>query len=351
METILVPLINANERELELSEVHVTEGQQVTQGQLLFVVESTKASLDVEAPRAGYVRRLTAQPGQRLLVGAPLCVLTDAPDSALPAPDAAADGDADGARVTRKARALAEAHGLDLALLRVDGIIKTEHVQAALDARAGATARPALGAPQQVVVWGGGGHARALVDLIRAARPDLHLLCAVDDAAQPAADVLGVPIRGTSADLPRLRADGAQHAALGIGAVTNNSARADLFARLDGHGFSLPSWVHRRAIVEPSARMGRGCQIFPGAVVGSNVQLGDNVIVNSGVVLSHDCVIGDHTHLTPGAILAGNVTIGRSCVIGMGVTIYLGVTIGDNVTIANGAHVLRDVPPNTLVKP
>lgn len=348
MQLVLVPMINANERELEISDVLVTEGQQVRAGQPLFVVESTKASMDVEAPMAGFVRRLRAQPGQRLPVGAPLCALTATADEPLEGLEDDEQAQ-DEVRATRKARELAQLHDIDLSSLQVDGIIKTSHVQAAIDGL-GRGGQPSLGAPQRVVVWGSGGHARAMVDLIRSSRPDLQIVAAVDDGDQPPAEVLGVPVQGSSQDLASYRAQGVLHAALGIGAVTHNSLRAELFARLEALGFVLPSWVHRGAVVEPSVQMGRGCQLFPGAVVGSKARLGDNVIVNSGVVVSHDCVIGDHTHLTPGAILAGDVKVGRNCVIGMGVTIYLGVTIGDNVTIANGCHILQDVPAGSVVR-
>ncbi len=356
MEVLRVPMINANERELEISEVLVEEGQQVHAGQLLCIVESTKAAVDVEAPNAGFVRKLQISEGQRMAVGALICLLTPGADDPIELPEEANAQSGEGPRVTRKAQALADAHGLDLSTLGLEGIIKTTHVQAALDrleqgaAAAVQLSLPPTGAADRVVLWGSGGHGRAVVDLIRSGRPDLDIVAAVDDSKTPASDVLGVPVEGSSEDLAAYHQAGVRYAALGIGAVTNNALRAELFARLEAHGFGLPSWVHKTCAMEPSARMGRGCQLFPGSVVGSAVTLGDNVIVNSGVVVSHDCVIGDHTHLTPGAILAGNVKVGRNCVIGMGVTIYLGITIGDNVVISNGCHIMRDVPSDTVVR-
>ena len=355
MEILRVPLINANEDELEITEVFVKEGEEVKAGDPICVVESTKATTEVEAPRDGFVRRLQIKADTRARVGSLVCALTDTADEPLeldeanPKADSAAEGSFE---VTRKARILAEQHGIDLQTLGITGIIRVKDIHRAIGAVAPAPS-PAICAEEvtgeRLAVFGAGGHARALVDLIRSARPDIQIVGAVDD--DPAArDVFDVPLLGSSERLAGLRSDGVRYAGLGVGAVTNNALRITLYERLVALGFTVPSFVHRRAIVEPSARMGMGNQIFPGAVVGSNVRLGENTIINSGVVLSHDCAIGSHAHITPGAILAGSVTIGSNTVVGMGVTVYLGVTIGKNVLIANGCHIMHDVPDGAVVR-
>lgn len=189
-----------------------------------------------------------------------------------------------------------------------------------------------------------------LVDLLRQARPELTLVGAIDDGERPPSDVLGVPVVGPSAHLEALRADGVELAALGVGAVTHNATRRELFDKLESLGFELPPLVHPGANVEPSATLGRGAQVFAGAIVGSNVTIGENTIVNSGVVVSHDCVVGAHTHLTPGAILAGGVRVGQGSVLGMGVTAYLGISIGSDVVVSNGVHLLADVEDGAVVR-
>ena len=356
MEILRVPLINANEDELEITAVFVSQGDHVQAGDPVCTVESTKASTDVEAPQAGYVRELRIAPGARARVGAIICVLTGTPNEAVELDEDTSLTKAEGEgafEATRKALALAEAQGLDLASLGITGIIRVKDVERALAGprRASGSLDPLPGiVGDRVVIFGAGGHARALVDLIRSGRPDLRLIGAVDDNPNAPGDVLGVPTLGPSGHLEALRAQGVAFAGLGVGAVTHNALRIELFERLLALGFSVPSFVHARAIVEPSAVMGQGNQIFPGAIVGSSARLGDNTIINSGAVLSHDCVIGSHAHITPGAILAGAVTVGRNTVVGMGATIYLGVTIGQNALIANGCHIMQDVPDGAIVR-
>ncbi len=76
---ILVPLLNANEPEARLINVHVKDGQAVEKGDLLFSIETTKAAADIEAPERGFVRIL-AKLGETLPVGFRLAVITDTAD-------------------------------------------------------------------------------------------------------------------------------------------------------------------------------------------------------------------------------------------------------------------------------
>jgi sugar O-acyltransferase (sialic acid O-acetyltransferase NeuD family) len=364
MEVLRVPLLNANEDELEVVDVLVDEGSPVRAGDTICVVESTKATYDVEAPRAGFVRLLQIREGTRVKVGALIGLITETADEAVALPDDNAAAQSAGTRATRKAAALAAEHGVDLATIPATGIIKERDVQAVIDrlnarAPAAPTTRPPGPTPQvvvmpqageAVVVYGAGGHARVLIDLIREGRRDLHVVAAVDDSPQRADRVLGVPVVGDASMLAELRERGIRYAVLGIGAVTNNAARIPLFERLRDHGFTLPNLIHPKAAVEPSVRMGQGNQIFAGAVVSSTVELGENTIINSNVVVSHDCRIASHAHLTPGAILAGGVHVGEASVIGMGVTVYLGVHIGRGVTVANGVHVMHDIADGAVVR-
>ena len=362
MEILRIPLLNANEDEVEVVEVAVDEGAAVRKGDLICVVESTKATFDVEAPAAGYVRKVQIEAGQRLSVGTLIAVITEGEDDPVELPQedqAAADGD--DLRATRKARELAQRFGVDLSQVDAGSIIKAKDVRKFLESTGNSTAEEpgrgesaaplaATSGEQQVVVYGAGGHARVLIDMIRQSRPDLHIVGIIDDGPNPPAAVLGIPVLGDSSRFTEIREAGVQHAVLGIGAVTNNALRIELYEKLRDQGFSVPNLIHPDASVEPSVRMGDGNQIFAGAVVSSTAELGRNTIINSNVVVSHDCRIGAHTHLTPGAILAGGVTVGENTVVGMAVTIYLGLTIGKDVQIANGVNIMRDVDDGAVVR-
>src|SRR6266567_6574990 len=356
MQLLRVPLLNANEDEVTVVDVRTQEGAEVRAGDVLFLVESTKATLDVEAPISGYIRNLHVQKGQRAKVNSLLCVLTVSRNEPIVLSETA-QNDQLPFRLTRKAEELAERHHLDVSSLGLTGIIEESDIERFLQGQAkpaevGTGNRQRLpvppGAGDPVVVYGASGHARVLIDLMRLAG-DLFPVCAVDDSpSEP--EVLGVPVLGTSSLLAQLKADGIGRAVLGIGSVQNHRARVKLYDRLVAAGFIIPNLIHPRSMVEPSAVMGVGNQVFAGAVVGSAVKLGDDTIINSGTLVSHDCVIASHTHLSPGAILAGGVEVGENTLVGMGVTVYLGVRIGSNVIIANGSHIMKDVPDRSIIR-
>jgi acetyltransferase-like isoleucine patch superfamily enzyme len=73
-------------------------------------------------------------------------------------------------------------------------------------------------------------------------------------------------------------------------------------------------------------------------------------IINTGSIISHDCVLDSYVNIAPGAILAGAVSIGEGTLVGMGVTINLNVEIGDNCRVGNSSTVKSDIPSGKIVR-
>jgi acetyltransferase-like isoleucine patch superfamily enzyme len=82
--TITVPRLNANDDEVLMAEISVAVGDHVSADQVLFVVETSKANVDIVAEQAGFVRHIAAQEGQMVPVGAILCLITDKVDEPIP---------------------------------------------------------------------------------------------------------------------------------------------------------------------------------------------------------------------------------------------------------------------------
>jgi sugar O-acyltransferase (sialic acid O-acetyltransferase NeuD family) len=347
---ILVPLLNANEPEARLVGVHVQDRQRVLAGTLLFTIETTKAATDLEAPQDGFIRLLASE-GDTLTVGARLAVLTDTADEALeeaPVPAAPARSGKE-VRLTKPARRLAEQLGLDITTLPADQLV-TEQVVRQL---AGREVRPEIKLPKGgkplLLVFGGGGHAKAIVDMLKLI--DLFTIAGIlDDKLPPGTVVLGIRVLGTRLLLPDLVGKGVKLAANGVGGILDITVRVAVFDLLAQAGLEFPALVHPRATVEPSARIGDGVQVFANAYVGSEAVLGARCMVNTNAVVSHDCEIGAYTHIAPGALLAGHVHVGERTLLGMGVTTAIGVRIGSGVRIGNGAILLADVPDRTIIQ-
>lgn len=200
-----------------------------------------------------------------------------------------------------------------------------------------------------LVIYGGGGHGRSLIDLVRALH-EYELAGIVDDSLPPGSEVLGVPVLGGNSVLEDLAAHGVCLALNAVGGIGNLTPRLEVFERLKAAGFTFPTVIHPTAVVEPSAQLADGVQVFALAHVGSNARVGFGCILNTGAIVSHDCVLDDVVNISPGGILAGGVQIGQHTQIGMGVTINLDLKIGARVRIGNGATIKADVPDDAIVR-
>jgi sugar O-acyltransferase (sialic acid O-acetyltransferase NeuD family) len=370
---VLVPLLNANEPEARLVDVHIKDAQAVQKGDLLFTIETTKAASDVEAPESGFVR-MVADEGATLAVGDVLAYITATADEALeqtprslPA-DKSADSPARlasaapaGLRITKPARALAESLGLDLATLPTDRLVTEVIVRKLADSSVSHASTAQLPISQstnlptsqpanaQILIYGAGGHAKAVMEMVQAIGAFRIAGILDDNAALTGTSVLGIPVLGTRAVLPQLLEQGVRLAANGVGGIINIDIRVKLFELLAGYGFAFPILRHPRATVEPSAQIYDGVQVFANAYVGSSTILHEKCMINTGAIVSHDCEIGRYTHIAPGCLLAGHVHVGERALVGMGVTTIIGLKIGDGARVGNGAVLLADVPNRQIV--
>jgi UDP-perosamine 4-acetyltransferase len=190
-----------------------------------------------------------------------------------------------------------------------------------------------------VLVIGAGGHAKVVMELVRAA--GVYEVIGLIDLNLSGAAILGVPILGTDEDLPRLRREGIAHAFVGIG---NNQRRLQTGYYLRKMEFKIINAISPAAVVSASARLGVGIAVMAGAVINAEARIDDFAIINTHASVDHDCWIGEGAHVCPGSTLAGNVRVGSLAFIGAGATVIPGITIGQNATIGAGASVLRNVP-------
>lgn len=144
---VKVPQVDVNDVEMLLVQWCVEDGERVEPGALLCVLETAKATHDLEAEAAGVVARVGA-PGATVRVGEVIAWVGESAEAAAAARDAAAAPSAGAGgerevRATPKAGALARQHGVDLAAVPHKGsLIKEKDVQAFVDARGGAPTVP-----------------------------------------------------------------------------------------------------------------------------------------------------------------------------------------------------------------
>ena len=199
----------------------------------------------------------------------------------------------------------------------------------------------------RLVIWGAGGHARVIADIV--SLTDSYEIVGFLDNVRP--EHRSVPfseasILGGAEQLDGLRRQGVKHIIFGFG---NCQARLDLARTARAAGFTLATVTHPSAIVANGVVIGAGSVIAAGAVVGPGARLGENVIVNTGATVDHDCELADGAHICPGVNLAGNVVVETAAWVGIGATVIQKVRIGAGATVGAGAVVLRDVPAGATV--
>ncbi len=355
--TVKVPLLNANETETLLAALYISEGQQVSIGDTLCTLETTKSTADLEAEKSGYVVGLQYREGQTILAGDILCYLSESPDWTprkikQTGTESVSPGDRPaGLRITQPALNLAREQNLDLGELPTGPLITEKDIKKRLQAKTDSEELHADTTfdPTAIIVYGAGGHGKSLVDLLRSLGT-YQIIGFVDDGLDPVKKVIGLPVLGGGEVLSDLYSQGIRLAVNAVGGIGNLKIRKDVFHRLANAGFVCPAVVHPSALVEPSATLSPGVQVFPQAYIGSESRIGFGTIVNTGAIVSHDCVLGDYVNISPGAILAGMVQVGDSALVGMGSTINLEVKIGEQSRIGNGATVKSDLPPKHIVR-
>ena len=361
---VIFPLLNPNEPEARLVALAVKEGQQVAKDDVLATLETTKSTADLPAEADGYVAGLQYREGDRVRAGERLCYLAESPDWQPPENETSPDfkasaglsqGLPEGLRITEPALALANRSGLDLHLLPVGPLVTEQIVRDQLVASRQAPSMENTFDPTAIIIYGGGGHGKMIIDFLRTLGS--YRIAGIVDDGIPAietggnhVEVMGVPVLGGSKALADIYQKGTRLAANAVGGIGNIRIRVKVFERLAEAGFDCPALIHPKALVEPSAQVSAGAQVFPLAYVGSEARIGYGVIVNTNAIVSHDCRIGNYTNLSPGALIAGEVTIGDEALVGMGVTINLGVKIGKRARIGNGATVKADVPEGGIVR-
>ena len=195
-------------------------------------------------------------------------------------------------------------------------------------------------AKEKLVVFGAGGHAKVVIDIIEQQGNYEIAGLLDDDLRHQGCSFFGYPVLGTRAQLPALLSAQLRHAIVTIG---DNARRASVAALLESGGWQFASAVHPRAYVGRGVNVGPGSVVMAGCVINAEAHLGAQVIINTGATVDHDCRIEDAVHIAPGCHLCGGVCVGQGTLLGGGTVVTPGVTIGRKAIVGAGSTVIHDV--------
>jgi len=200
----------------------------------------------------------------------------------------------------------------------------------------------------KIVVVGGGGHAKVIINTIKKLN-NYEILGYVDSIDRGI--LLDVKYLGTDTVLFNIiEAYKSCNAVIGIGNTMISSKRYEIYNVLKEIGFELPVIISENAIVNEGVRIDQGSVLLDGVIINVNSNLGKCVIVNTGAIVEHDCEIGDFSHIASGAVLSGGVKVHKNSMVGSGATILHDKEIGENCMVGSGAVVTKNcLEPGTYI--
>jgi acetyltransferase-like isoleucine patch superfamily enzyme len=354
---VLVPTTDVNSETGTLLKWHAEDRSQVSEGDPLAEIETSKAIIDVDAPSDGYVL-LSFKEGIEVRLTEPIARLFDdlASLEAFAAEEARAKAAAQesGPRATEPARRRAEELGVDLNALAGGGLITVTAVEAA--AAANATAQIELPGPlpgeadlPRIALIGAGLGATQVIDILRAARTGVPVAIADDNAERWADQVMDVPIVGGFERLAQLFEEGRFDAAI-IAISTSVPARARLREALAARGIPLAN------AIDPTARICSGVSFGLGNIVcahchfGVDTVVGDNNFFSAYNSYDHHNRLGSDISTGPSIATSGLVVLGDRVRLGTGIYVEPHVELGDDVQVASGSVIVASVAAGHTVK-
>jgi sugar O-acyltransferase (sialic acid O-acetyltransferase NeuD family) len=186
-----------------------------------------------------------------------------------------------------------------------------------------------------------------VADVVRAAGK--YEIAGLVDSFQPAGTRwFDHEVLGGEADLPALCAR--LNVNVLFVAIGDNFQRAAMTGRIRAvlPGIRFATLVYPSAVVGSDVQLGEGAVLMPGVVVVGGSVIGEGCVLNTSCSLDHDCVMEDWSSLGPGVVAGGNVRLGARSFAGLGARIIQRVTVGSDTIIGAGSLVLHDLPASVV---
>ena len=172
---------------------------------------------------------------------------------------------------------------------------------------------------RKLAIIGASGHGRVVADIAR--KNGYSEIVFLDDD-ENIHECGGYPVIGKSVEAGMIDAD----VIVGIG---NASVRRRIQE-------SIP-------VVAEDIVIGTGTVVMAGTVINPGARIGKGCIINTCSCVDHDCEVGDYVHIAVGSHLCGTVSVGNGTWIGAGATVSNNVSICSNCMIGAGSIVVKNI--------
>lgn len=103
--------------------------------------------------------------------------------------------------------------------------------------------------------------------------------------------------------------------------------------------------------------IGSDCYIDSRVSTSGNCTIGNGVTLRYDTIIARGCIIGDNTYVSPrvmtnnldtGNHQVGGAKVGKNCFIGTNAVLQHGITVGENVIIGSMSFLNKNVPENEV---
>lgn len=200
-----------------------------------------------------------------------------------------------------------------------------------------------------IVVIGGGGHASVLVDILRSQKRKILAIVCPDDISQRSV-FNGIQHLKQDDDVLQFLPDDVV-LVNGIGMLPKSHLKRKLNEYYLSHGYQFETVIAKSAQVSSFAIIEPGVQVFAGAIVHVGAFVGAHSVINSGVIIEHDCHIGRYNHIAPRATLCGQVTTQDDVYVGAGSTVIQNIKLEQGSIAGAGAIVTKNIASQQICYP
>lgn len=189
---------------------------------------------------------------------------------------------------------------------------------------------------ERLMVVGANGHGKVVADI--AQRMGHYKDIGFLDDNPSIKEAMGIPVLGNCSEFSKFIATSDIFVAIG-----NSAIRKRLLEQLVEMDAEIPILIHPQAIIGRNVILDIGSVVMAGAVINPDARIGKGCIVNTCASVDHDCILEDYVHVSVGAHLAGAVKVGENTWIGIGAMVKNNINICCDSMIGAGAVVVKDI--------
>ena len=200
---------------------------------------------------------------------------------------------------------------------------------------------------KNIVIVGAGGVGREtslIIQQINELKITWNLIGFIDDDVNSWGNVInGYPVIGGMDSLEKLSLD-----TYVVVAIANYEVKRKIVNKINNR-FKFATIVHPRVWLHDYMTLGEGTIIYEGAILTTNIKVGNHVIISPKCGIGHDSIIKDYVSLLWNVNVSGNDIIEEGVMMGSASTVIQGKRIGKGSTVGAGAVVIDNIDSYSTV--